>query len=81
MSRKPLARICSAQIRSLRRLDRVVGDLNVLLAAFAIGLATLDLTFVVGQRLIDRLPEAMQTGSVYEPAESPGFNIGRAGFR
>ena len=40
----------------LRRLDRIAADLNVLLVMFAIGLATLDLTFLVTQRVIDRLP-------------------------
>ena len=37
---------------ALQRLDRVTGDLNVLLAAVAIGLATLDMTCFVSQRLL-----------------------------
>ena len=41
----------------LRRLDRIAADLNVLLIAFAIGLATLDLTFLLTQHVIDRLPQ------------------------
>jgi hypothetical protein len=54
MPRKPLAKLCTAQ---LKRLDRVAGDLNVVLVMFAIGLATLDLTFVASQKLLDYLPE------------------------
>ena len=42
----------------LRRLDRLAADLNVLLVMFAIGLATLDLTFLLSQRLLDRLSPA-----------------------
>lgn len=41
----------------LRRLDRVAGDLNVLLVLVAIGLATIDATMLFSQRLIDRLPQ------------------------
>jgi hypothetical protein len=40
----------------LKRLDKVAGDLNVLLLVFAIGLATVDLTFLFSQSVIDRLP-------------------------
>lgn len=40
----------------LKRLDRVAGDLNILLLVFVIGLATVDLTFLLSQSLIDRLP-------------------------
>ena len=40
----------------LRRLDRVAGDLNVLLVVIAIGLATLDFTFLVTEKVIDKLP-------------------------
>ena len=36
-----------------RRLDRIAADLNILLLMFAIGLATLDLTFIVTQQVID----------------------------
>jgi hypothetical protein len=54
MPRKPLAKLCTAQ---LKRLERVAGDLNVVLVMFAIGLATLDLTFVASQKLLDYLPE------------------------
>lgn len=52
----------------LRRLDRVAADLNVLLVMFAFGLATLDLTFLATQRLLDRLPQ--MTRVVYTDAPS-----------
>ncbi|HTZ34669.1 MAG TPA: hypothetical protein VMB84_01525 [Stellaceae bacterium] len=41
----------------IERLDRVAADLNVLLLVFAVGLATLDFTFLVTQKVIDRLPQ------------------------
>ena len=41
---------------ALRRIDRIVGDLNILLMVIAIGLATLDLTFLVTQKVVERLP-------------------------
>jgi hypothetical protein len=40
----------------LRRLDQSAADLNVVLAAFVIGLAVLDLTLLVTQQMVDRLP-------------------------
>jgi hypothetical protein len=40
----------------LQRIDRVAGDLNILLVVIAIGLATLDLTFVVTQNVVNHLP-------------------------
>ncbi|HEX3862937.1 MAG TPA: hypothetical protein VHY35_14710 [Stellaceae bacterium] len=40
----------------LRRMDRIAGDLNVLLVVIAIGLATLDFTFLVTQRVVEKLP-------------------------
>jgi hypothetical protein len=40
----------------LARIDRVAGDLNVLLVVIAIGLATLDLTFLVTQNVVNHLP-------------------------
>lgn len=48
----------------LQRLDRVAGDVNVLLVVIAVGLATVDLTFLFTQRVIDRLPPV--TRVVYE---------------
>jgi hypothetical protein len=49
---------------TLRRIDRIAGDLNVLLVVVAIGLATLDLTFLLTQKVIDHLPPV--TRVVYE---------------
>jgi hypothetical protein len=40
----------------LRRVDRVAADLNVLLVVVAIGLATLDMTFLVTKAVVDNLP-------------------------
>jgi hypothetical protein len=54
----------------LKRLDRIAGELNVLLVVVAIGLATLDLTFLFTQRVVDRLPTV--TRVVYEqPVTKP----------
>jgi hypothetical protein len=39
------------------RVDKIAADLNVVLLIFAVGLATLDLTFLVTQRVVDRLPQ------------------------
>ena len=55
----------------LRRLDRTAGELNVLLVVFAIGLATLDLTFPVSERVIDRLPQVIRVIDVERPVASP----------
>jgi hypothetical protein len=40
----------------LRRVDRVAADLNVLLVVVAIGLAALDMTFLVTRTVFDNLP-------------------------
>jgi hypothetical protein len=61
--RGPLARKTTVQ-----RLDRVAADLNVLLMTFAIGLATLDMTCFVSQRLLDRLPEMARIAYLDAPA-------------
>jgi hypothetical protein len=46
-----------SRVRELyRRLDRIAGDLNVLLVVIALGLATLDFTFLVTQKVVDSLP-------------------------
>ena len=54
-------RVTSRKIRwpgqLIQRLDKVAADLNVLLLVFAVGLATLDFTFLVTQKVIDRLPQ------------------------
>jgi hypothetical protein len=39
-----------------KQIDRIAGDLNVLLVVVAIGLAVLDMTFVVTLSVIDNLP-------------------------
>ena len=49
----------------LQRVDRIAGDLNVLLIVIAIGLATLDLTFLVTQN-VNHLPPV--TRVVYDSA-------------
>jgi hypothetical protein len=54
----------------LRRLDRIAADLNILLVMFAIGLATLDLTFLVTQHVINRLPQMTRVGYLDPPAAS-----------
>jgi hypothetical protein len=41
---------------TLRRADRVAADLNVLLVVVAIGLAALDMTFLLTQTVVDNLP-------------------------
>ena len=40
----------------VRRADRVAADLNVLLVVIAIGLAALDMTFLLTQEVVDHLP-------------------------
>jgi hypothetical protein len=39
-----------------QRLDRAAGHLNVLLVVIALGLATLDFTFFVTEKVVDSLP-------------------------
>ena len=50
----------------VRRADRVAADLNVLLVVVAIGLAALDMTFLVTQKVVDNLPPI--TRVTYEQA-------------
>jgi len=40
----------------LQRIDRIAGDLNILLVVIAIGLATRGLTFLVTQNVVNHLP-------------------------
>lgn len=56
---KMRAALKKIRVRSqfLQRIDRIAGDLNVVLLVFAVGLATLDLTFMVTQKVVDRLPQ------------------------
>jgi len=53
----------------MQRVDKVAADLNVILLIFAVGLATLDFTFLVTQKVIDRLPEV--TRIVDQPVSAP----------
>jgi len=55
----------------MRRLDRAAADLNVLLVVFAIGLAVLDVTFLLSEQVIDRLPQVVRVVDVERPAASP----------
>ena len=55
---------------AFRRLDRIAGDLNVLLVVIAVGLATLDLTFLVTQKVVERLPPVTRVAHDQAP-DSP----------
>jgi hypothetical protein len=44
-----LPKAFSSRSRRLRRLDRVIAELNAVLAILAIGLAVLDLTVAIGE--------------------------------
>lgn len=55
----------------LHRLDRIAADLNVLLVVIAIGLATLDMTFLFTQKVVDHLPPVTRVS--YE-SQSSGPN-------
>lgn len=57
--------------RFMQRLDRVAGDLNVILLVFAVGLATLDFTFLVTQKVIDRLPQVTRLAQDADAAPMP----------
>ena len=50
-----------------RRADRVAADLNVLLVVVAMGLAMLDFTMFVTQRMIDNLPPITQISDGQTP--------------
>ena len=64
---KRLSRLNRIPIRDmLCRIDRVMADLNVLLVVVAIGLATLDVTFLITQKVVDHLPPV--TRMTYDPA-------------
>jgi hypothetical protein len=52
----------------LRRIDRVAADLNVLLVVIAIGRATLDVTFLLTQKVVDRLPPMTRVAYDAPPA-------------
>lgn len=80
MPREPSLPNRSTRWEWFRRLDRIAADLNVLLVMFAIGLAALDLTFLVTQRLIDRLPAMTRIVYVAQPAVSPSIPAGQVDF-
>src|ERR1700693_4390203 len=51
----------------MERVDKVAADLNVVLIVFAVGLATLDFTFMVTQKVIDRLPQVTRIADDASP--------------
>ena len=51
-----------------RRADKIAGDVNVLLVVIVIGLATLDITFLLTQKVIERLPQVTRVVHVEVPA-------------
>ena len=55
----------------VRRADRVAADLNVFLVVIAMGLAMLDFTFFVTQRMIDNLPPITQVSDPVSDAPAP----------
>lgn len=59
---KPLSSNDPAPQPLLRRLDRVVGELNVFLLAVALGLGTLDFVCFVMLRLVDTLAQLPTAG-------------------
>ena len=69
-------RVLSKKMRQssqlLRRLDKVAGDINVVLIVFAVGLATLDFTFLVTQKVVERLPQVTRIVDAPSPiAQAP----------
>lgn len=57
----------------MQRVDKIAADLNVVLLIFAVGLATLDLTFMVTQKVVDRLPQVTRLADDAAPiAANPG---------
>lgn len=55
----------------MERVDKVASDLNVVLIVFAVGLATLDFTFMVTQKVIDRLPQVTRMSDEATPSINP----------
>jgi hypothetical protein len=53
-----------------KQIDRVAGDLNVLLVVVAIGLAVLDMTFVVTLSVVDNLPPITRMSVDQAPPEA-----------
>jgi hypothetical protein len=60
----------------LRRADKIAGDLNVVLFIFMVGLATLDFTFLLTQKVVEALPPATrivhdQSDSIFNQQQPP----------
>ena len=55
----------------LNRLDRIAGNLNVLLVCIALGLAALDATMLFSQKLIDSLPQVTRVVDAPPAATTP----------
>lgn len=53
----------------LRRVDKIAGDLNVVLFIFMVGLATLDFTFLLTQKVVEALPPATRISQ--DQSDSP----------
>jgi len=47
-----------------RRVDQIAGDLNLLLLVFAAGIATLNVTFLVTQKVVEHLPRVIRVVQV-----------------
>ena len=60
----------------LRRLDSLASDLNPLLVVFAIGLVVLNLTCLIGQDIVDRLPPVTRVVYEEQSATPPGLPAG-----
>lgn len=60
----------SAVREFINRADRVAGHINVLLVVVALGLATLDFTFLVTEQVVDHLPPITQVN--YDNAAPAG---------
>ena len=67
MEREPSRDIRFARREWVQRVDRFAADLNIVLMIFAIGLATLDLTFLVTQRVVEGLPELTRVHYIEQP--------------
>jgi hypothetical protein len=74
MMRTVIKKKMRGSIAFFQRLDRVAADLNVVLVVLAVGLATLDFTFLVTQKVIDRLPQVTRVADdAQPPAVSPAL--------
>jgi hypothetical protein len=70
MIRGPFAKAYAVHLQRMRKVDRVAADLNVVLVLFVIGLGVLDLTCLVGQQVVNRLPElGMYANTAAAPAD------------